>query len=153
MKSLSTLTIVSAMSLSVLIAADSAPSDDALRQQVVSHEREGLEALKTGDLERFGNLTAGEAILVDAQGPATKTQLLSNVAGFRLTDYSMDDVKFLRLSPNTGLITYKITEKGASHGHEFSAQAWVSSIWTERDGKWVCLFSQETAVRRPPPGG
>lgn len=126
---------------------DSSAAAGSLEQQVVAKEREGLEALQTGDLERFGNLTAEDAVMVDAQGPASKAQVLKNVAGFKLTDYSMEDVRFLPIAANTGLISYKITEKGASHGKEFTAQAYVSSIWTERGGQWVCLFSQETAAR------
>jgi hypothetical protein len=85
--------------------------------------------------------------LVDAQGPASKAEVLKNVAGFTLTDYSMLDVKFVPVSPTSGLISYKILEKGSSHGREFTAQAYVSSIWTQRGNNWVCLFSQETAAR------
>ena len=132
---------------------DASAQEDSLEQQIVSKEREGLEALKTGDLERFGNLTADEAVMVDAQGPATKAQVPKNVAEFRLTEYSMEDVRFLPVSKSTGLITYKITEKGVSHGKDFAAQAYVSSLWTKRGTKWVCLFSQETAARRPVPAG
>jgi hypothetical protein len=40
-----------------------------------------------------------------------------------------------------------ISEKGVSHGKEFTAQAYVSSIWMEGGGKWLCLFSQETGAR------
>jgi hypothetical protein len=123
---------------------------DSLEEQIVSKEREGLEALKTGNLEVFGNLTAEEAVFVDAAGPATKAEVMKNVAGFALTDYSMEDVRFVPLSAESGLISYKIHEKGVSHGHEFALQAYISSIWGERAGKWVCLFSQETAVRMPP---
>jgi hypothetical protein len=118
-----------------------------LQRQIVAKEREGLDALKAGNVELFGNLTADDAVLVDAQGPASKAQVLKNVAGFRLTDYAMEDVRFVPLSATSGLIIYKISEKGISHGKEFAAQAYVSSIWTERGGKWVCLFSQETGAR------
>jgi hypothetical protein len=126
---------------------DASTNENSLQQQIVAKEREGLEALKTGNLELFGHLTADDAVLVDAQGPATKAQVLKNVAGFTLTDYSMEDVRFVPLSPKSGLITYKISEKGVSHGKEFAAQAYVSSIWAERGTDWVCLFSQETAAR------
>jgi hypothetical protein len=57
-------------------AAQSVESHDSLQQQIVDKEREGLDALKAGDVERFGNLTADEAIMVDAQGPASKAQVL-----------------------------------------------------------------------------
>ncbi len=126
---------------------DAAGSDDAMEKQIISKEREGLDALKTGDLERFGELTADEAVMVDAHGPASKAQVLKNVTAFRLTDYSMEDMQFVHISANTGLISYKITEKGVSHEKEFTAQAYVSSLWTERGKQWVCLFSQETAAR------
>ena len=132
-------------------AAQSVESGDtranSLEQQIVAKERAGLDALKIGNLEIFGNLTADDAVLVDAHGPASKAQVLKNVAGFRLTDYAMEDVRFVPLAAKTGLIAYKISEKGVSHGKEFAAQAYVSSIWTERGGNWVCLFSQETGVR------
>jgi len=126
---------------------DAKTSPSSLQQQIVAKEREGLDALKAGNLEQFANLTADDAVLVDAQGPASKAQVMKNVAGFNLTDYSMEDVRFVQLSPTSGLIVYKISEKGVSRGKEFAAQAYISSIWAEREGKWVCLFSQETAAR------
>jgi hypothetical protein len=126
---------------------DVAAAEHSLQEKIVSKEREGLDALKTGNLELFGNLTADDAVLVDAHGPASKAQLLQNVAGFKLTDYSMGGMEFVPLSAESGLISYKIGEKGVSHGKEFAAEAYVSSVWMERAGKWVCVFSQETPAR------
>jgi hypothetical protein len=59
----------------------------------------------------------------------------------------MEDVKFVQISSKSGLITYKIRESGTSHGKEFTAQAYVSSIWTKRRGNWVCVFSQESIAK------
>jgi Domain of unknown function (DUF4440) len=119
---------------------------DAMQQQIVAKEREGLEALKSGNLELFATLTAEDAVFVDSQGPATKEQVMKNVQNFRLVDFSMQDVKFVSISPTSGLISYKATEKGTSHGREFTAVVYVSSVWTLRQGKWLCQFSQETAA-------
>jgi hypothetical protein len=165
-KTLSTLIAIAAVSLCAVLTSGSsrlslaAPrsvsfdaktpdaNNEAMKQKILAKEREGLDALKAGNVARFGELTADDAILVDAAGPASKAQVLRNVAGFQLTDYSIDNVQFLPLSPDTGLIQYKIDEKGSSHGHEFAAKAYVSSIWAERDHQWVCLFSQESAARQ-----
>src|ERR1700735_385702 len=84
---------------------DSQSTSDSLQQQIIAKEREGLEALKAGDLELFGKLTAEDAVFVDSQGPATKAQVMKNVQDFRLTDYSMQDVKFVAISPTSGLIS------------------------------------------------
>jgi hypothetical protein len=122
-------------------------SADLLKQQIISKERQGLDALKTGDMTIFANLTADDAVFVDDHGPAGKAQVLQNTTQFRLTDYTMDNVKFVEVSDNSGIISYELTEKGASHGNVFSAHVYVSSVWAERAGKWVCLFSQETAAK------
>ena len=134
-------------SLSLMRSNASIGENTSIEQQIVAKEREGLEALKAGDVAHFGDLTADDAIFVDAQGPATKSQVMQNVVGFKLTDYSIENVRFAQISPNSGLMAYKITEKGLSHGKEFAAQVYVSSIWIQRESKWLCLFSQETAAR------
>ena len=122
----------------------------SMQERVAAKEREGLEALKTGDIAHFGELTAEDAVFVDPHGIASKAEVMKNVAGFRLTDFTMEDVKFLLVSDKAGLISYKLTEKGVTHDKEFTAIVFVSSIWAERGGKWLCEFSQETAARVPP---
>jgi hypothetical protein len=120
---------------------------DALRERIVAQERAGLDALKTGDLTVFGASTADDAIFVDAHGPATKAEVMEHTAESRLHDYTMADVKFIPLSADSGLIVYSLTESGASHGKEFTARVYVSSLWLKRDGKWLCEFSHETGAR------
>jgi len=122
-------------------------SADSFQQQIVSKEREELECLKTGDLKRFAELLADDAIFVDEHGAASKSEIVEHTAEFRLTEYTIDDVKFVPLSTTSGLISYKIRERGNSHGKEFTAQVYVSALWAERAGKMVCVFSQETAAK------
>jgi len=123
-------------------------SPPALLDQIQAQERLGLEALKTGDLTAFAHSTADDAVFIDPHGLASKAEVMKNVAGFRLTDFSMQDVKLVATSADSGLIAYTLIEKGASHGHEFSAKAYVSSLWSKQNGEWRCRFSQETAARK-----
>jgi hypothetical protein len=122
-------------------------SADALRDQIVAQERAGMDVLKTGELAPFNASIAEEAVFVDAHGPATKAEVVEHTKEFRLHEYAMTDVRFVRLGAKSGLIVYTLTESGESHGHDFSALVYVSSVWDERDGKWRCLFSQETTAR------
>ena len=73
-----------------------------------------MDALKAGDFNAFGNLIADEAVFVDAFGPASKAEVLKHTEGFKLTDYKIEDEKFLPISADTGLISYYVTEKGSS---------------------------------------
>ena len=120
---------------------------NTMQQRIVAKESEELDALKNGDLNAFASLLADEAVFLNAHGPSTKAEVVKHIAEFKLLEYSMEDVNFVPVSKNSGLIAYKLTEKVASHGREFTDQVYVSALWTEREGKWVCLFSQETAVK------
>jgi dsRNA-specific ribonuclease len=84
---------------------------------------------------------------VDALGPSSKAEVLKHTEGFKLADYKIEDEKFLQISADTGMISYYVTEKGVSHGKEFTAHVYVSALWTKRANDWVCLFSQETAAK------
>jgi hypothetical protein len=128
-------------------AASASPTGISVEEQIVAKEREELDCLKSGDTDHFAGLLAEDAIFVDAHGPADKDEVVKNSAEFRLLDYSMEDVRFVPLSARSGLIAYKITEQGNSHGKPFNAVVYVSALWTLRDGKWVCVFSQETAAK------
>ena len=118
-----------------------------LKEEIVTQERFGLEALKKGDIPAFGDTIAEDAVFVDASGPAGKAQVVKNVAGFRLREFTMTDIKFIQLSADTGLIVYLMDESGTTHGKEFSAKVHVASVWSKRSGKWLCEFSQETMAR------
>jgi uncharacterized protein (TIGR02246 family) len=118
-----------------------------LREQIVAQERAELDSLKTGDLTAFANCLADDAVIVDAQGPAGKAEVVKHTADFRLHEYAMADVRFVPLSADSGLIVYLMTESGTSHGKEFAARVHVSAVWLKRDGRWMCVFSQETAAK------
>jgi Domain of unknown function (DUF4440) len=162
MKKISNLILIAAIGVgSVLVfggtktaAADATPAsptptvgDNSLGQQILAKEREELDALKAGDFTAFGNLIADEAIFVDELGPVSKAEVLKHTEGFKLTDYKIEDEKFLPISEDAGLISYYITEKGVSQGKAFNAHVYVSALWTKRANDWVCLFSQETETK------
>jgi hypothetical protein len=127
------------------------PSPTSLQERVVSKEREGMEAIKAGDMDHFARRIADDAIFLDPHGAGTKAEVLKNVAGFKVIDFAMEDIKFVQVSDNSGLVAYTLTEKGASHGKEFTNRVYASALWAERAGTWVCLFSQETPARTATP--
>jgi ketosteroid isomerase-like protein len=128
-------------------SAQQARPAQTLQEEVVAQETAGLDALKIGDLTAFANSLPDDAVFVDAHGAAGKDEVVKNVAGFRLSDYTMTDVRFVALSADSGLIVYRLAESGTSHGKEFAAKVHVSSLWLRRGGRWLCMFSQETAAK------
>jgi hypothetical protein len=127
--------------------ASAQSGETQLQQQIVAKEREELDSLKSGDMTLFSSLLADNAVFVDAHGSAAKDEVVQHTVGFRLTEFTMEDVKFVPVSSNSGLIAYRLTETGTYQGKEFAGEVYVSALWTEKQGKWVCLFSQETAAK------
>jgi Domain of unknown function (DUF4440) len=145
MKAISLIIVAVMLGLSVGHARPA--TEDSLQTQIVAREREELDSLKTGDAQTFAGLLADEAVFVDSRGTAGKAEVVSHVTDFRLLEYSLEEVRFVPLSEKSGIIAYKLIQKGSSHGHEFTATAYASAVWVKREGKWVCVFSQETAAR------
>ena len=103
--------------------------------------------MKTGNYAEFAGLLADDAIFVDAHGSAGKAEVVRNSSEVTLSAYSIEDVRFVALSDKSGVIIYKVTESGTSHGRTFTGKVHVSALWAERQGKWLCLYSQETAAK------
>jgi hypothetical protein len=122
-------------------------SVQALREQIVAKERQELDALKSGNTQEFANLIAEDAVFADPRGTASKAEVVAHIGDFKLLEFSMEDIKFVALSETSGVIAYKLTEKGTSHGREFTSTDYASAIWAQRNGSWVCVFSQETPAR------
>ncbi len=131
-----------------LLVAASAFAADSLQQQVESKEREELDALKSANYSKFADLIADDAVFLDPHGSATKKEVVDHVGDFKLLDFTMEDVHFVKLSETSGVLAYKLTQKGIAQGHEFTNQVYASAVWVQRNGKWVTVFSQETPSRK-----
>lgn len=133
----------------ILFAATFTFATDSLQEQVVAKEREELSALKAGNYTKFADLIAADAVFVDPRGTASKSEVVEHVKDFKLLDFTMEDIRFVKLSATSGVVAYRLTQKGSANGHEFTSQVWASAVWVQRDGKWQTVFSQETPMRKP----
>src|SRR5215467_4502035 len=126
---------------------NAADQPNAIRDLIVSKERQELDSLKAGDRKTFSDLIADDAVFLDPRGPATKEEVVKSTAELQLHEYSIEDVRFVQISAAAGLICYKLTEKATSHGKDMAGQVYVSATWVKRNDQWVCVFSQETPVK------
>ena len=122
-------------------------NENSLRNEVIEQEKQELDCLKSGNMKLFASLIADDAVFVNPRGAAGKAQVVENTSQVLLEEYAMEEVHFVRVSSESGLISYKLTERGSAHGQPFSGQVYASALWAKRDGKWVCLFSQETIAK------
>ncbi len=140
-------TFVVAVRPTTAAGTKSGAGQSSLQEEIVAQERKELESIKTGDMATFASLIAEEAVFVDARGTAGKAEVVKNTANFKLLEFTMEDVKFVPLSARSGVVAYKLVQKASAHGQEFTSQAYASALWIERGGRWVCVFSQESASK------
>jgi hypothetical protein len=122
--------------------------DEALRAELTALERASWEATVRDDKEFFRGYMAAEFKGFFADGTvAGREEFLRNLDDFHLTGYSMGDVSMLRINENAVMVLYRASFAGIHKGKQL-AQSDVesSSLYVRRDGKWLEIFYQETAV-------
>ena len=74
-----------------------AAQDSSLQQTIIAKEREEPEAIKSGDMTRFAELLADDAVFLNQRGHGDKALVVKNTSLVRLLDFSMDDIHFVPL--------------------------------------------------------
>jgi ketosteroid isomerase-like protein len=116
-----------------------------LLEQLTAQERKRWDARKAGSTAAFADLIAEDAVFVDSRGPESKAAVVQHASDSKLKDYFMDNVKLITFTATSGLIAYKMTEKTiAGKNKEVASDFFISVFWVQRDGKWLCVFSQES---------
>jgi ketosteroid isomerase-like protein len=131
----------------------SAPEADSSKLPLdsffVTREKEVWEALRKKDKSVAAGLLAYDFVGMSDFGFSTNAEWIKQLDGqYTVDDYSIEDVKLLRPNPTTALLLYKSTCKGTGEWAEFCSRArYISDLWTERNGQWIALFSQDTQAK------
>jgi hypothetical protein len=89
------------------------------------------------------NLAADALMVFEPLGVLDRDAIIASIeGGQRWVDVSFDDVRLVRLTDDTSVVTYR------AHGRregEATYTALVSSVYVRRDGDWQLAFHQHTA--------
>jgi quercetin dioxygenase-like cupin family protein len=61
-----------------------------------------------------------------------------------LKSFSISDMHFAEIAPTVVLLTYKATETGTDHGKPLPSPLYISSVWVNKNGKWMNVLYQDT---------
>jgi hypothetical protein len=113
----------------------------------VDLERQVWEALRRGDAVADQALLSEDFLGVYDTGFADRAGHVALLAsGPTMRDYWLDSERLLRLTPELTLLSYRA--KFCRQGPERTMEAmFVSSLWRLRAGRWINVFSQDTAAR------
>jgi hypothetical protein len=68
----------------------------------------------------------------------------------KVTSHHMMDAKVLWIDDKSAVVTYTWMGQGTYMDRPMPPQTFASTVWTQRNGKWVAVFHQESiAAIRP----
>lgn len=127
-------------------ASPSAPpssTTDALT--ATEREQQLWELLTRGDFDSFADYLAADQLEVEPVGVFNKAQTLEGVRQLDFYRAALSDFKEVKLHDGATLVTY--TVKSPARGFHPAGER-HTTIWANRDGRWLAVFHQGTAVQK-----
>jgi hypothetical protein len=112
----------------------------------VELETKVWDALRRGDAEEDARLLAEDFVGVYPSGFADRSDHAGQLAnGPTVADFELHHARLLVVSANDVLLSYRAEYHRLSNGQRGAAESmYVSSLWSQRSGRWVNVFSQDT---------
>jgi hypothetical protein len=123
-------------------------SKDALEKELMSLEREFWSALKSRDASKATSLSDEPSVVIGPQGVGEiDRQTLSGMieqAPYELRSFELEDFHVRPITDDVAVVAYKVLEEMVVDGEPITLEAFDSSVWVRRNGKWTCSLHTET---------
>jgi len=141
------LILVSMLAFSMNAAAQNSSLADSLERM----ERESWRAWQGHDRKFFDRFLSADHVEVGSTGLATKAQVVQFVGSGACTvsSYSLDGFKATPLAPNVVLLSYHAAQNTLCGAVKVPSPVWVSSLYVNHDGGWLCAVYQQTPDLTP----
>ena len=112
----------------------------------VALETQVWEALVNGDADADRALLTSDFVGVYTTGFADRSEHAAQlVNGPTMASYAIRESRLVRVSPTNVLLCYRADYAPIRDGRTAGEESmFISSLWTERDGRWLNSFSQDT---------
>lgn len=112
---------------------------------LITLESSVWEALRTGDAGVDEALLATDFLGVYPTGFADRDDHTGQLGGGpTVADYTIHDPRHLDIGEGHALLAYRAEYRRP--GASITESMYVSSLWSERAGRWINVFSQDTPV-------
>ena len=128
-----------------------AGSKAATEKALIANENKVSEAVAKHDTKTFTDLVASDGVSADMNGFMKVSEFVKTMDQVKITSWHIMDPQVVWVNDKTAVVGYTWMGSGTYQGQPFPTTTYASTVWTERNGKWVAVFHQETAAAPPAP--
>ncbi len=119
-------------------------SKSAMTETLTTAEKTMMDNLMKHDAAGFFGAIAPGAWSVDENGVTAIDQFRKDWAQIKVESFNLSDMKVVPIDATSGVVTYRLEQKGTYNGQPFPPTVYATSVWVNRGGKWMTIFHQES---------
>lgn len=124
-------------------AAKSAMSD-----KLMAAENKMLDDLTKHDKDAFFAWIVPGSWSVDEGGWMKIDDFRQSWDQIKIESTKTSDMKVVPLGAGSAIVTYKLEQKGSMAGQPFTSPVYASTVWMQKNGKWMAVFHQESTPKK-----
>ena len=128
-----------------------AGSKAAIEKTLIANENKVSEAVQKHDVKTFNELVAADAVSADQGGFMKVADFVKSMDQMKIASQHTMDMAVVWVDDKTAIVRYTWMGSGTYMGQPVPSTTYASTVWTERNGKWVAVFHHETPMAPPPP--
>ena len=133
------------------VAFAQAASKAATEKALIANENKVSEAVAKHDLKTFNDLVSADGVSADMNGFMKVADFTKTFDQVKVSAWHIMDTKVMWIDDKSAIVTYTWMGKGTYMTQPLPETVYASTVWTERNGKWVAVFHQETGAAPPAP--
>lgn len=146
-------TVVACSLLQAVVAAQSATDRAAVQKSIVAHEKAIMDAILKNDPKTFHSYVLPDSLSMGGEGVTKAADFDAMMAQMtkdcKFSKWGVEQSTFSWINDSTVVHLYKATVAGTCQGQPVPA-TWASTVWTNKNGKWLGAFHHESPVQAPP---
>jgi uncharacterized protein (TIGR02246 family) len=122
----------------------------AIENEVLKLEQQYWDAMKKQDIATMQSLTADPCLVIGGQGasqiPRSQFAQMMQSEDYRLRSFKFDDktANVRQIGNDVAVVAYKVHEEFERGGRPQQQDAYDTSVWVKKGGRWECAVHTET---------
>ncbi len=128
-----------------------AGSKAATEKALIANENKINEAVAKHDTKTFTDLVAADAVSADMNGFMKVSDFVKTMDQMKVNSWHIMNPQVVWVNDKTAVVGYTWMGSGTYMNQPVPETTYASTVWTERNGKWVAVFHQESTAAPPAP--